>query len=266
MSYDNAMSLPGRLLIMAYAVAGYAIFLAVFVVFVLWSLGWLLPQTIDSGALVALAHGSTSAMLIDLGLILLFGVQHSGMARRAFKRIVIHLISAPAERPTFVMLSNIALALIIVLWQPLPQPLWKVTGGAANVLLAINLLGWLFLVAATFMISHFELFGLQQAWSNFRARAPQAPEFTTRFAYAFVRHPMMTGLLLGLWLVPVMSVGHLVLSLGFSAYILVGTLFEERDLIHYLGSAYIRYRAHVPRFFPLPGRSAASVDEATDSY
>jgi protein-S-isoprenylcysteine O-methyltransferase Ste14 len=262
MSDEVKMSVGGRAVTMLYAGLSYIAFLAAFTAFIFWSVGLLLPQTVDSPALVPLARTPVLAVLVDLGLVALFGLQHSVMARPGFKDVLTRLLPAPAERATFVLFSSVFLTLVMVAWQPLPGYVWQLEGPALIVGYAVNGIGWLFLLAATFMVSHFDLFGLRQAWLNLRRQPPASPHFTTRFAYGFIRHPIMTGVLLGLWLVPVMSWGHLVLSLGMSAYVLVGTKFEERDLIRFLGDRYRVYRQQVPMFFPRPGRRVPGRERA----
>lgn len=244
-----------RLLVLLYATSGYLAFLAVFLVFIGWSVGVAVPWTIDGEALLFQAASPTAAVAVNLGLILLFGLQHSIMAREAFKVRLRRWLPRAAERATFVWVSNLMLALVIAAWQPLPGLLWQAQGTAATVLLAINGAGWLLLVASTYMVDHWDFNGMRQAWDYLRRRAPTPPPFMTRYAYRFVRHPMMTGLLIGLWVVPAMSWGHLVLSAGFTAYILVGTRFEERDLVRNLGEDYLRYRERVPMLVPRPGAS-----------
>lgn len=255
MNNATQMGLFGRLAVLLYATAAYLAFLLVFTGFILWSVGVLVPQTVDSAPLWFGVASPWAAVLVDLGLIALFGFQHSGMARQAFKRLLTRVVPAPAERATFVWISSIMLALVIVCWQPLPRLLWEAEGAWRQLLLILNAAGWLFAIAATWMINHFDLFGLQQAWNNFRERAPASPRFMTRFAYRFVRHPLMTGIVLGLWIVPTMSLGHLVLSAGFTGYIVIGTKIEEGDLVRMFGERYRRYRQRVPMLLPVPGRS-----------
>lgn len=262
---DRTMNAAGRLFIMLYALAGYLAFLAVFTGFILWSVGVVLPWTIDSGPLLFAVKGTWAAVAVNLGLIALFGAQHSVMARPGFKAWLMRLVPQPAERATFVWISSFMLALVIVCWQPLPRVIWEVDGTARGLLLGLNAAGWLFAIAATWMINHFDLFGLQQAWRNFRHQAPDSPYFMTRFAYRFVRHPLMTGIVLGLWIVPDMSAGHLVLSLGMTGYIMIGSKIEEGDLIRMFGERYRRYRERVPMLLPVPGRSVAPVVERGSS-
>ena len=258
-SSETAATAPlaGRLLLLVYAGAAYAVFLGVFVTFILWSVGVGLPVSVDGAPLLFTVPGTALAVGVDLGLIALFGLQHSTMARRGFKARLARVVPQPAERATYVWVSNAALALLVLGWQPLPGIAWQAEGALRVVLLACNAAAWLFAIAATYMVNHFDLFGLEQAWRRFRGRAQASPRFVTRFAYRFVRHPLMTGIVLGLWVVPTMSTGHLLLSAGLTAYIVVGTRIEERDLLRLFGERYRRYRQTVPMLFPRPG---ASVD------
>lgn len=251
-------TLAGRLAILCYAVAAYAVFLAVLAGFILWSVGALLPWTIDTGAPWAGPSSTVPAVIINLGLIALFGLQHSGMARQGFKAWLTRTVPRPAERATYVWVSNATLLLLMLAWQPLPATIWHAEGALRTALFVVNGAAWLLAIGATFMVNHFDLFGLQQAWRHFRERAQASPRFVVRFAYRFVRHPLMTGFVLAFWIVPTMSVGHLVLSIGLTAYILVGTRIEERDLVRLFGERYRRYRERVPMLFPRPGRTLDS--------
>jgi protein-S-isoprenylcysteine O-methyltransferase Ste14 len=230
-----------------YSLACYVGFLAVFTYFGLFSDGVAVPKTVDSG----LPDHLGPALLVDLGLMLAFGLQHSVMARAGFKRALTRLIPVPLERATFVLASSAALALLIWQWRPVPIVLWSVENPvAAACLWVVNALGWLGVPATSFMIDHFDLFGVKPTWNRFRRRSLQRTGFVTPLLYRYVRHPMMTSLLIGFWVTPHMTVGHLLLSLGMSVYILVGVHFEERSLVQELGGAYVRYQTSTPRFLP----------------
>lgn len=265
MTHVENRGLAGRLVIMIYAGTAYLAFLASFTYFIAWSLDLFVPQSIDDPAAWLRVATPNAAVAFDLGLILLFGLQHSIMARSGFKDWLARVLPRAAERATFIWFSSLLLALVMLAWQPLPGEVWQVPEAMRVPVTAVNLAGWLLIVAATFMIDHFDFAGLRQAWSQWRGRVPEPPAFVTRFAYRFVRHPMMTGLLIGLWLVPMMSWGHLLLSFGFSAYIVAGTHFEERDLITAFGDRYREYRRRVPMLLPsLLGRRVASRDRSLE--
>ena len=203
---------------------------------------------------------SVTAVAVDLALIGLFGLQHSIMARPAFKRAWTRVVPAAIERSTFVLASGVALGMLLWWWRPLEGELWNASGAALAAVGAAFALGALILVGATFMIDHFELFGLKQAWRVRDARGGPA-EFRVVLLYRLVRHPIMLGMLVMLWAAPRMTLDHLVLSLGLTAYILVALHFEERDLEHEHGQAYRRYQRTVPRLLPLPRLGVRTVAE-----
>lgn len=245
-----------RHVIAAYGVACYLLFFATFLYLVAFLAGVGVPKGIDDGAALAtpLAHAITIA--IDIGLILLFGVQHSIMARAGFKRVWTKLVPPAAERSSYVLASSLALIVLFLFWQPLPAVVWSVETTWLQVLLwALFLAGWGLLFVSTFMIDHFSLFGLRQVWDYWRGQESPAEPFTTRGSYRWVRHPLMTGFLMAFWFVPHMSVGHFLFSAGMSAYIVIGTLYEERDLIGAYGQRYRDYAAAVPRFIPRAKRA-----------
>jgi protein-S-isoprenylcysteine O-methyltransferase Ste14 len=243
-----------------FSVASYLGFLLTFTYFALFSAGVGVPKSVDTGAPGSLG----SALAIDVGLLLLFGVQHSVMARSGFKRVLTRVVPERLERAIFVLASSAALAVVMWGWRPWPSVIWSVDDPtAAGCLWAINALGWVGVPLCSFMIDHFDLFGLAQAWQGFRRQSVQRGGFVTPLLYRHVRHPMMTSLLVAFWLTPHMTVGHLILSLGMSAYILVGVHFEERSLARELGLAYVRYQASTPRF--LPGRSPVRLNDGSTS-
>jgi methanethiol S-methyltransferase len=241
-----------------FSVASYLGFLAVFTYFACFSDGIFVPKTVDTGW----SSGEGSAFAVNLGLVLLFGLQHSIMARPGFKRMLTRLVPERLERATYVFASSAALALLIWQWQPMNTVLWSVDNPvAAAVMWAFNALGWLGVPLSSLMIDHFHLFGLKQAFDGFRRRSFEQTGFVTPLFYKYVRHPMMTALLLGLWLTPHMTIGHLLLSVGMSVYIMVGVHFEERALSRELGLDYVRYQASTPRFIPLGRRTRAVNDD-----
>lgn len=237
---------------LVYAVAAYLGFLASFLYLALFSLGLFVEKTIDTGPPSAVPV----ALAIDLGLLLLFGLQHSIMARASFKRWLTRFVPPSAERSTYVLASSLAVALLVWQWRPLPRVLFGAAYPAAELsIVVVGALGWLGVPAVTFMIDHFELVGLKQAFAAFRRRTLAQTGFVTPYAYKFVRHPMMSSLLVGLWLAPSFTVGHLVFSLGMTAYIVIGVHYEERALLAAFGNAYEGYRRTTPRFLPVGARS-----------
>ena len=238
------------LLSLLYGIAVYAFFLATFT----YTIGFIgnvyVPKSIDSGAAAPLAQ----ALIVDLALLGVFAVQHSVMARRAFKRWWTRIVPPALERSTFVLAATLALALLLWQWRTIAEPvLWRVENAAAvEALWAVYWLGWSVLLVSTFLINHFELFGLRQVFARMRGRQVPEPEFRTPFFYRYVRHPIYLGFVLTFWAAPVMTAGHLLFALGATGYILVGIWFEERDLVAQFGDTYRRYRSQVGML--LPGR------------
>lgn len=188
---------------------------------------------------------------LDLGLIALFGLQHSVMARPAFKQWMLAKVPAHLQRAVYLIASSIVVALLILLWQPLPAMVWQVQDDLSAMLIwMLYGFGWLLLLAATFMIDHFELFGLSQPIREWRGLPAPQNEFRTAWLYRYMRHPIYTGWLVIFWATPLMSVGHLLFALGMSAYILIGIAYEERDLIVQFGDRYREYRRRVPALIP----------------
>jgi methanethiol S-methyltransferase len=213
----------------------------------------LVPKSIDLGR----DMGSlASAVLVNVGLIALFGVQHSVMARPAFKRGWTRAVPKELERSLYVLISSAVLALLMWQWRPIPTPvLWHadttLTVGLAWSVMAV---GVLVLLWATFLIDHFELFGLRQGWSTLRGKVLRGPAFVTPYLYKIVRHPLYVGWLLIFWGAPTMPAGHVLFSVGMSGYILLAIRFEERDLVQHIGKPYEQYREQVPALVPRPGR------------
>jgi len=189
-------------------------------------------------------------------LLLLFGLQHSVMARRSFKAWWTGIVPPIVERSTYVVASSLVLAMVMACWTPIASPVaWRVDGPAAVLLWTGFGIGWGVVALSTFLLDHFELFGLRQAFSTLAKRPAPAAEFRTPLLYRHVRHPLYLGFLVAFWSVPVMTAGHLVFSLGMSAYILVGIAFEERDLVAQFGERYRAYRRQVGMLLPRIGRS-----------
>jgi protein-S-isoprenylcysteine O-methyltransferase Ste14 len=235
-----------------YGVVVYALFLGTFLYAIAFIGGLPVPKTIDSGPAAPLAE----ALIVNLLLFGLFAVQHSVMARRSFKRWWTRIVPEPVERSTYVLAATLALALLLWQWRPIAEPtVWSVQSRAGVLALnAVFWLGWAVLLASTFLINHFELFGLHQVFARLLRLELPAPEFRTPLFYRYVRHPIYLGFLLGSWAAPVMSAGHLLFAIGITGYILVGIWFEERDLVAQFGERYRRYREQVGMLLPWPGK------------
>jgi len=206
----------------------------------------LVPKSIDSGA----PGGLAASIVIDLLLLSAFAVQHSVMARPAFKAWWTRIVPPQCERSTYVLASSLLLLLLFWQWRPITTPIWRAEGVLATVLIAIYWIGWLTVLASTFQIDHFDLFGLRQVFAALRGAALPPPLFRTPWLYRIVRHPLMLGFLLVFWATPQMSAGHLLFAVMTTTYILVGVRLEERDLVAAFGAAYEGYRARVPMLLP----------------
>jgi protein-S-isoprenylcysteine O-methyltransferase Ste14 len=230
-----------------YGLFCYAVFLASF----LYAIGFIgdlvVPKTIDS----APGADMPEALVINLALLSLFAVQHSVMARQGFKAVWTRIIPRAAERSTYVLISSLILALICWKWQAIPKVVWDVSSPAfRSLLLGTFALGWLILLFSTFMINHFDLFGLRQVYLRLREVEYIPLTFKERALYKFVRHPIYLGFVIAFWATPHMSLGHLVFAIATTGYIFVGIFFEERDLMKYHGTEYGAYRARVPMLLP----------------
>ncbi len=236
------------LVILIYAMAVYLLFLAVLGYAMGFFAGSGVPKGIDQGPRAAVPV----AVAIDLLLLLLFAVQHTVMARPWFKRHWTRIVPGPAERASFVLAASLVLALLFWLWRPVGGTVWSLSGPGADALWAVYAAGWAAAVGSTFLVSHFDLFGLRQAWLHARGVRYSPPPFTERGVYGRIRHPLMAGFVVVFWSAPTMTAGHLLLAATATGYILVGIAFEEHDLIQSLGDTYAAYRARVPALIPRP--------------
>ena len=236
-----------RLFAFIYGLLGYAAFQAVSLYAFGFIAGFWTPTALDA----APRHSLGYSVAVDLGLLAVFALQHSGMARPAFKRWWTRIVPAAAERSTYVLVSCLLMAGLFVLWQPIGGVVWRVPHGAAlAAVLFLYALGWAVLVYSTFLIDHFDLFGLAQVWRNLRGEAYRAPQFHTPSLYRFVRHPLYVGWLMIFWAAPVMTTAHLLFALMTTAYILIAIQLEERDLLAAFGSTYAAYRRKTPMLIP----------------
>lgn len=234
-----------------YAVFAYCAFLLVSVYAVGFAGGFLVPASLDGPLAFPLAQAFTT----DIVLLILFGLQHSVMARPWFKKIWTRVIPTHAERSTYVLLSGVLMVMLFAFWRPVPDIVWDLTTPFAQwAVWTLFGTGWVILLLSTFMISHFELFGLKQAWANFCGRRLQDQPFRVGWFYKLVRHPIMLGFFIAFWANPTMTVGHLIFSIGMTAYIFIGLVFEERDLVAHIGPDYVSYQRRVPMLIPFARR------------
>ncbi len=243
----------GKFIAFLYGLVAYLVFLGSF----LYAIGFVtciaVPKTLDSGPLVPISE----AVTIDLLLLGLFAIQHSVMARKEFKQWWTQFVPASVERSTYVLFSSLLLILMFWQWRAVPAVVWQVTNQSlAQALLGLSLVGWLIVLLSTFLINHFELFGLHQITNNLTRRSMPAPQFKTPFFYKVVCHPIYVGFLIAFWATPMMTMGHLLFSIMTTGYIIIGTLLEERDLIAMFGDDYRRYRARVSMLIPFWTKSS----------
>lgn len=247
-----------RVLAFLYGVACYAVFFGTFLYAVGFVGGFAVPKTIDSGA----AGPVGTAVLVDLALLALFGLQHSVMARQGFKERWTRIVPKHVERSTYVLFSSLALIALFAFWRPLPTTVWEVEATAGRaVLWGLFGAGWLVVFSGSYMIDHFELFGLRQVWSHLKGEEHSPPEFQKTGFYRYVRHPLMTGFIMAFWATPEMTLGHLLFAGVSMLYILVALRFEERDLVAFHGDRYRKYRRTTPMLIPWPGGGGGASGE-----
>lgn len=236
-----------RHLALAYGALNYLVFLVIFLYAVGFVGNLVVPRSVDCGPTTPVG----AAFVIDVALLGLFAVQHSVMARPAFKQRLTRAVPQYLERSTYVLASNVVLALLFWQWRPIPAIVWDVTTPAVRLVVwGLFWLGWLIALVSTFLISHVDLFGLRQVYLAWRARPYTDVGFRARSLYRVVRHPLMLGFVIAFWAAPTMTVGHLLFAVATTGYILIATQLEERDLISALGDRYQQYRRQVPMLVP----------------
>jgi len=237
-----------RVLFFLYGIICYSIFFVTF----LYAIGFvgdlLVPKTIDSG----FQGGMSNGWIVNVLLLSLFAIQHSVMARQGFKRWWTRFVPKPIERSTYVLFSSIILILLFAYWRPMTGQIWNVEGTAAGSLLtALYFAGWFIVLFGTFLINHFNLFGLQQVYLSLKNKKLPPPHFVKPFFYKIVRHPLMVGFIIAFWAAPQMTIGHLLFAFATTGYILVGIQLEERDLVAFHGDEYRRYQQEVSQIVPM---------------
>lgn len=237
-----------------YGVVSYVLFLASF----LYAIGFvgnlMVPKGIDGGA----AGDMGQALLVNLALLGGFAIQHSVMARPGFKKAWTKIVPESVERSTFVLVTSLLFFVMFKYWQPMPAVVWSIEGAGAMVLTGLFWLGWLIVLTSTFMINHFDLFGLRQVFLRLQGKEYHHVPFQKNFLYHYVRHPIMLGFIIAFWATPTMTQGHLLFAVATTGYILIALVLEERDLLAFLGEDYARYRREVPKLLPLPRAKASS--------
>lgn len=246
----------GAIIASLYGTVVYAVFLGTF----LYAVGFVgnltVPKTIDSGP----SGPILQALLVDLCLLGVFALQHSVMARPGFKRWWTRMVPQVVERSTYVLFASAALLLLYWQWQPMMTPVWTITDASGvRIFNAIFWCGWALVLASTFLINHFELFGLRQVFARLTRRPLPEPVFRTPYFYRYVRHPIYLGFLLAFWATPKMTAGHLLFAVATTGYVLIGIWFEERDLINQFGDRYRRYREQVSMLLPLPRKKYSAI-------
>jgi len=243
----------GKIIAFCYGLAAYLVFFFTFLYAIGFVTGLGVPKTIDTGTIVPLGE----ALVVNVLLMSLFAVQHSVMARRQFKEWWTQFVPATVERSTYVLLASCALILLFWQWRPIPTVVWEVADPKlAMTIIGVSLVGWLLVLASTFMINHFELFGVHQVVNNLSGRPVVAPHFKTPALYKLVRHPIYLGFIIAFWVAPVMTVGHLLFAAVTTAYIFVGIALEEHDLVKLFGNEYVRYRERVSMLIPFWPKSS----------
>ena len=237
----------GRFIAFLYGLASYVVFFVTILYAIGFVSGLVVPKTIDTGTVVPLAE----ALVVNLLLMSVFAIQHSVMARKPFKRWWTRFVPASVERSTYVLFASLALVLLFWQWRPIPALVWQIADPQiAMAVMGLSLVGWVIVFTSTFLINHFELFGLHQVANNLAGRSMPVPRFRTPLYYQFVRHPIYLGFIIAFWAAPTMTAGRMLFAAVTTAYIFVGILLEERDLIAMFGDDYRRYKKRVSMLVP----------------
>jgi protein-S-isoprenylcysteine O-methyltransferase Ste14 len=251
-----------RFIAFLYGLAAYVVFFVTFLYAIGFVTGLVVPKTIDTGTVAPLAE----ALIVNVLLMSLFAVQHSVMARKQFKEWWTQYVPKSVERSTYVLLASLALVLLFWQWRPIPAVVWHVADPQiAMAITALSLLGFVLVLISTWLINHFELFGLHQVANNLVGRPMPAVRFKTPVLYKVVRHPIYLGFIIAFWAAPTMTVGHLLFAAVTTAYIFVGIFLEERDLVELFGDEYRRYRQRVAMIVPFFGTATAPTEKPIEA-
>jgi methanethiol S-methyltransferase len=248
-----------RFIFFIYGVICYFIFFATFLYAIAFVENIAVPKAIDYG----FQGGINYVWMIDILFLSLFALQHSIMARQGFKKWWTKIVPFPIERSTYVLFSSIGLILLFAFWRPITGIVWNIQDSFLySLIIFISYLGWFTVLLGTFLINHFNLFGLQQVYRNLKRKEPVKPKFVTPFFYKIVRHPLMLGFIIAFWAAPRMTVGHLLFAFATTGYILVAIQLEERDLVKLHGNDYIRYQHEVSQIIPMPPKNEPEIGKA----